>query len=96
MSDLYDVCLYGLHIPRSTGNTLKRQYPNRGDRAQALAQWYLSHHPAPSWRHVSWALYDRGEHEVLQSLREQVPQLKGRSVSSWYVFKALPHNACIF
>ena len=60
-------------------DTIASQYQEKSDRVEPLINWYLSHHPSPSWAHVATALYDREEHEVLQTLRAQVPQLKGSS-----------------
>ena len=44
-----------------------------------LCEWYLTHHPTPSWLHVATALYSSGEHDVLEVLRSQVHYLKGGS-----------------
>ena len=46
---------------------------------QRLCEWYLTHHPAPSWLQVADALYSRGEHDILEVLRSQVHYLKGGS-----------------
>lgn len=70
----------GLHIPDSKYKAIRDQYPDDTDhQGEAILKWYLDHHPAPSWRQVAVALYNWGEHEVLQSVRDQVPFLKGRS-----------------
>ena len=63
-----------LDIPRSV-------YRKHSDetRVQVSCEWYLTHHPAPSWLHVATALYDCGEHDVLEVLRSQVHYLKGGS-----------------
>jgi hypothetical protein len=45
-------------------------------------EWYISHHPAPSWLHVAGALYCAGEHHTLALLREQFSYLKGGSHQS--------------
>ena len=49
------------------------------DDVQGLCEWYLTHHPAPSWLHVATALYSYIEHDVLEVLRSQVHYLKGGS-----------------
>ena len=66
-----------LHIPVSVYDMIYRQYQEKPDREESLIDWYLSHHPAPSWGHVATSLYNMWEHEVLQAVRNQVPQLKG-------------------
>ena len=48
-------------------------------RVQGLCEWYLTHHPAPSWLHVATALYSCRDHDVLEVLRSQVHYLKGGS-----------------
>ena len=54
-------------------------YRKHSDEAQRLCEWYLTHHPAPSWLQVAAALYRSGEHDVLEVLRSQVHYLKGGS-----------------
>ena len=54
-------------------------YRKHHDDVQGLREWYLTHHPAPSWLHVATALYSSGEHDVLEVLRSQVHYLKGGS-----------------
>ena len=49
------------------------------DEPQRLCEWYLTHHPAPSWLNVAIALYLSEEHDVLEVLRSQVHYLKGGS-----------------
>ena len=61
-----------LDIPRSV-------YRKHSDEPQRLCEWYLTHHPAPSWLQVAAALYRRGEHDILEVLRSQVHYLKGGS-----------------
>ena len=54
-------------------------YRKHRDDVQGLCEWYLTHHPAPSWLHVATTLYRREEHDVLEVLRSQVHYLKGGS-----------------
>ena len=63
---------YWLNIPPSV-------YRKHRDDVQGLCEWYLTHHPAPSWLQVATALYRRGQHDVLEVLRSQVHYLKGGS-----------------
>ena len=55
------------------------KHSDETQRVQGLCEWYLTHHPAPSWLHVAIALYSRGEHDILEVLRSQVHYLKGGS-----------------
>ena len=70
---------YWLDIPSSKYNVIKSQHFNVTERNKALCDWYLTNHPAPSWRHIAEGLYGAGEHEVLEVLRDQVNYLKGDS-----------------
>ena len=54
-------------------------YRKHSHDVQGLCEWYLTHHPAPSWLQVATALYRRREHDVLEVLRSQVHYLKGGS-----------------
>ena len=56
---------------------MKKQHSNVTERNKALCEWYLTNHPAPSWRHIAEGLYGAGEHEVLEVLRDQVHYFKG-------------------
>ena len=73
--------LYGsLDIPDSVFETIWDRY--HGDKeaeARACSDWYLSHHLAPSWEQVAYALYNAREHDTLAVLRDQVPSLKGEA-----------------
>ena len=63
---------FWLNIPVSV-------YRKHYDEPQRLCEWYLTHHPAPSWLQVATGLYRCGEHDILQVLRSQVHYLKGGS-----------------
>lgn len=68
----------GLNIPDSEYYTITGKYDEeKSDYVEPLLDWYLNHYPAPSWSHVATALYNYEEHEVLQALRDQIPQLTG-------------------
>ena len=56
-----------------------RKHSDGAQLAQSLCEWYLTHHPAPSWLQVATGLYRRGEHDILEVLRSQVHYLKGGS-----------------
>ena len=68
----WDLFRFWLDIPDSV-------YRKHSDEPQRLCEWYLTHHPAPSWQQMATALYVRGEHDVLEVLRSQVHYLKGGS-----------------
>ena len=66
-----------LDISPSKYSDIKKQHSNVTERNKALCEWYLTNHPAPSWRHIAEGLYGAGEHAVLEVLRDQVHYLKG-------------------
>ena len=55
------------------------KHSDEAQRLHGLCEWYLTHHPAPSWLQVAAALYCHGEHDILEVLRSQVHYLKGGS-----------------
>lgn len=65
-----------IRIPSSKYQTIKKEYFNRAERSKALCEWYLAHHPAPSWGDIADALYVSEEHAVLDVLR--MHYLKGQ------------------
>ena len=71
----WDLFSAGLDIPYS----VYWQHRDEAQHVQGLCEWYLTHHPAPSWLHVATALYLSREHDVLEVLRSQVHYLKGGS-----------------
>ena len=79
--DNWDSFRVYLDIPDSQYSAIEAQHTTKAALVEAVMVWYLTHHPAPSWQHVAQALYQRGEHDVLRTLRDQVPHLKGRSHS---------------
>ena len=64
-----------LHIPYSEEKKIKVKHSDEAQRKEALCRWYLDNHPAPSWKHVADALYQWGDHVVLDVLQSQY--LKG-------------------
>ena len=89
-SHYYSVPYY-LDIPDSVQFSIESQHHKKSELVEALMKWYLTHHPAPSWTHVMSALYDGREHAVLQTLRGQLPHLKGRSG----MYPLMPHITCM-
>ena len=81
-----------LDIPSFVYADLKRQHSDPALFEKSLCEWYLSNHPAPSWRHVAEALYRGREHDVLEVVRNQVQYLKGGSVlfSGGYCWGIIP------
>ena len=67
---------WGLCIPYSKFLSIKA---GGAPLHEACCEWYLTNHPAPSWRGVAQALYNTEEHEVLALLGDRVPYLKGGS-----------------
>ena len=68
-----------LHIPRPVYADIWQEHSDIVLRVEGWCKWYLTHHPAPSWRQVETALYSSGEHENLDVLRSHLEELKGRS-----------------
>ena len=66
-----------LDTPVSKYNDIIKQHSNVTKRNKALCEFYLTNHPAPSWRHIAQGLYGAREHEVLEVLRDQGHYLKG-------------------
>jgi len=68
----------GLHIQFSAYYTIKKKHPTDStQRRRAWCEWYLTNHLAPSWSHVAYALYEGGEHDILEELGNKVHYLKG-------------------
>ena len=69
-------------IPYSKREELKSQNPTTDQAKQACWNYWLHHHPAPSWRILAGGLYERQEHGALEVL--QMNYLKGESTTvSW-------------
>ena len=66
-----------LDMPDSKYKDIMKEVSNTADRIKALCEWYIFNHPVPTWEHIAKSLYDIGEHEVLEVLRDQVDYLKG-------------------
>ena len=65
-----------IDIPYSKYDELKKQNPTTAQCKQACWDYWLNHHPAPSWRGVASALYGCYEHGALEGL--QMKYLKGK------------------
>ena len=65
-----------LHIPYSKHREMRVQYRSVSQRKQAYLEYWLTHHPSPSWLVVANALYKRYEHGALKVL--QKVYLKGK------------------
>ena len=74
----WDMVYEWLDFPLHQYEEIKDQHSsNRTECNNALCEWYLTNHPAPSWRHVAEALYHNEQHEVLEVLMNKVDYLKG-------------------
>ncbi len=62
-------------IPNSKRHELRRQNPTTDQAKQACWDYWLHHHPAPSWSLLPVGLYEWGEHGALELL--QLNYLKG-------------------
>ncbi len=58
-----------LDIPESVYDDISQQHSDESQKKNALWEWYLNNHPSPSWKHMAEALYQCGDHDVLDVLR---------------------------
>ena len=75
VKDLNMVALW-LHVPGSKRKEMAQQYRSIPQSKQAYCEWWLTHHPSPSWLVVANALYKRYEHGALKVLQKMY--LKGK------------------
>ena len=68
---------YGLDIPKSVRDSIRKRLSIESQRKKACWEWYLSNHPSPTWKGVANVLYWNREHEALEVLKSQY--FKGRS-----------------
>ena len=74
IKDMDSVAIW-LHIPDSKQWEMEQQYRSVPQRKQAYSEYWLTHHPSPSWLVVADALYMWEEHEALEVLQKMY--LKG-------------------
>ena len=70
-------------IPRNKRHELKSQNPTTGQAKQACWDYWLHHHPAPSWRILAGGLYEWRVHGALEVL--QMNYLKGECACATYM-----------
>ena len=58
----------GLRMPHSKHYDIRRRYQTDSERVEAVVKEWLAHHPAPSWKRLARALYERGDLRALQRL----------------------------
>jgi hypothetical protein len=69
-------------IPDSKQRELQRQNLPTDQAKQACWDYWLHHHPAPSWRILAHGLYFWIDHGALEIL--QMNYLKGESIGAYY------------
>ena len=69
-------------IPHSKLGEFQRQNPTTAQWKQACWDYWLHHHPAPSWRILAGGLYHWDEHGALEVL--QMNYLKGESIGDYH------------
>ena len=79
---LWEVVANWIGIPGSKLSELERQNPTTDEAKQACWDYWLHHHPAPSWRILADGLYVYEEHGALEVL--QMNYLKGESTGAYY------------
>ena len=65
-----------IDVPLSKMANIESQYSSDGERKSALLHTYLTSHPAPSWQHITHALYrcDNGkQNAVLERVQRMFP-----------------------
>ena len=77
---LWEVFSHYLNIPQSERKRMGLKYSNNKECKQALSDYLISSHPAPSWRLVAHALYRVGwevgresSHRALTHLQQLFP-----------------------
>ena len=74
--DVWDDFGLWIDVPDSKMDNIKSHYSSDGERKSALLHTYLTSHPAPSWQHITDALYrcDEGKHHaVLERVQRMFP-----------------------
>ena len=69
-------------IPYSKCHEFESQNPTTDQAKQGCWDYWLRHHPAPSWRILAGELYEWGEHGALEVL--QMNYLKGESIGAYH------------
>ena len=73
---VWDAFGFEIDVPQSKIGNIRSQYRSDGERKSALLHTYLTSHPAPSWQHITDALYrcDVGKyHAVLERVQRMFP-----------------------
>ena len=68
---------FWIGIPVSRRDEFQSQNPTTDQHKQACWDYWIHHHPAPSWRILAGGLYFRKEHGALEVL--QMNYLKGET-----------------
>ena len=74
-------------VPQSKRDYIRSQYSSDEERKSALLHTYLTSHPAPSWQHITLALYRCGHgkhHTVLERVQRMFPTGDGYAHSFKY------------
>ena len=66
--------VFRFHIPWPKRKELQQQYPVVAQRKRAYSAYYLTHHPAPCWRIIATALYEREELGALEMVQKLYPR----------------------
>ena len=77
---LWEVFSHYINTPKSERIRMGSKYSNDKERKQAVSDYFISSHPAPSWRLVARALYQMGwvvgresSHRALTHLQQLFP-----------------------
>ena len=72
-----DRVAYWLQIPPSKQTEIQQQYDSVPLRKQAYMEYWLAHHPAPSWKVIAISLWVTGELAALEMVQKLY--FKGKS-----------------
>ena len=80
-------------IPYGKCEELKSQSPTTDQAKQACWDYWLHHHPTPSWRILAGGLYVWEEHGALEVLL--INYLKGESIGAYHMQSPGQLSTCI-
>ena len=65
-----DSVALGLQIPPSKRNEIQQQYASAPHCKRGYTDYWLAHHPAPSWKAIAISLWEAGELGALEVVQK--------------------------
>ena len=85
--DMDRVAVY-LGIPHSKRSEIEMTHPNLADRRPELSRYYITHHPTPSWLHITTAMWGARQNTAL--LKVNSLYLRGKTCTHvWCITSSL-------